>query len=92
MITPAENEFNMVRAKFLNEAKYISVATFIKSVGITRKTFKRNVLPSLQVLRLGPRKTLINLSEAQAWIQARTEIISANQQEDVEWDEDDDDY
>jgi hypothetical protein len=87
-----QHEFNIARAKYLKEISYISIATFINHVGITRKTFNTNVLPSMPILRLGPRKHLIPESAAIAWVKARTEILSADKQEGVEWEEIDDDY
>jgi hypothetical protein len=83
-----QHEFNIQRAKYLNEIKYISIATFIKHVGISRKTFNANVLPSMPILRLGPRKHLIPESAAIAWVKARTVIVSDNQHEDIEWEDD----
>jgi hypothetical protein len=98
-MTSTESDFNLSRPEYPNEMKYISIATFIERIGISRKTFNSNVLPSLPILRLGPRKMLIPESAALAWIKQRTEVICADEKEGEEFNEstnnngdDDEDY
>jgi predicted DNA-binding transcriptional regulator AlpA len=88
----AEQNFNLTWAKHLQEMQTITVDEFIKLTNISRRTFYKNVRPTLPVIRLGPRKISIPVNAAKEWMKNRTQIITGDELEEEEFFEDDENF
>ena len=91
-MTPAEQKFIESRAKYLNNLKFLTPKEVIAILRISKRSFYQKVLPLLPSLRLSSRKILITENALAQFIEARTEIINNEQQQEGEEIYDDEDY
>jgi hypothetical protein len=91
-MTPAEQKFIESRAEYLNNLKFLTPKEVIAILRISKRSFYQKVLPLLPSLRLSSRKILITENALAQFIEARTEIINNEQQQEGEEIYDDEDY